>query len=211
MHILFFLLLPLPLQKLSFLISPCSVSSAISAIDASPLLFSFFFLSFFLIVHFCLDMPPSLADLLCCEDFSGCFSDNDVDNDDDDEEEEEEEEEERKRKRGYNLPSSSCSSISWRVSMAMVQPEEEEEEDDDDDDDDDEDIDIESTFTELVEREIFHVPCSDYLRKYEEKILDVESRQNAINWLFKVPKAFSFSLLLCSYLVFFSPASCLHF
>ena len=58
----------------------------------------------------------------------------------------------------------------------------------------------------LVEREIFHVPCSDYLRKYEEKILDVESRQNAINWIFKVQRAFFFffSLLLCSLIDSFS-------
>jgi hypothetical protein len=75
--------------------------------------------------------------------------------------------------------------------MAMVQPQEEEEEEEEEDEEEEEEeedwFDSEATFSALVEREVFHMPSSDYLQKYEQKLLDSQSRQNAIRWLFKVP------------------------
>ena len=105
------------------------------------------------------------------------------------EEEEEEEEEEGEKEAeeegnhdSCHSPSSSSSSLlllnlwessaSWRVSAAMAM---------------EESCDVETTLSELGEREIFHMPSSDYSQRYEKKILDPCSRQEAVDWLFKVP------------------------
>eukprot|EP00250_Pteridium_aquilinum_P004672 c14876_g1_i1 orf=369-1436(+) len=55
--------------------------------------------------------------------------------------------------------------------------------------------DAEAAICALVEREIFHLPRLDYAEKYQSKVLDAGSRQQAINWLFKVRAFYNFSPL----------------
>lgn len=47
----------------------------------------------------------------------------------------------------------------------------------------------------LAEREMFHQPRPDYAEKYQRKILDAGSRQQAISWLFKVRAFYNFGPL----------------
>lgn len=55
--------------------------------------------------------------------------------------------------------------------------------------------DLQAAVSALIEREVFHAPCSDYAEKYETKLLDAGSRQKAISWLFKVRAFFNFGPL----------------
>ncbi|KAI5054741.1 hypothetical protein GOP47_0029886 [Adiantum capillus-veneris] len=55
--------------------------------------------------------------------------------------------------------------------------------------------DLQVAVSALIEREIFHAPCADYVEKYETKLLDAGSRQKAISWLFKVRAFYNFGPL----------------
>lgn len=59
-------------------------------------------------------------------------------------------------------------------------------------------FDAEAAISALVEREIFHLPLPDYAEKYQSKVLDAGSRQQAIGWLFKVLHEYGLSLFLGS-------------
>ncbi|KAI5073563.1 hypothetical protein GOP47_0011576 [Adiantum capillus-veneris] len=55
--------------------------------------------------------------------------------------------------------------------------------------------DAEVAISALVEREIFHLPRLDYEEKYQSKVFEAGSRQQAISWLFKVRGFYNFGPL----------------
>lgn len=55
--------------------------------------------------------------------------------------------------------------------------------------------DAETAVSALVEREIFHLPRPDYGEKYQSKVLEAGSRQQAISWIFKVRAFYNFGPL----------------